>query len=63
MNNTELTCISAIEQLCKFSGRCSNDATVARIDHVCYILKLLSDDKINKVNSLEVFLHKINHTC
>lgn len=50
---------SIVEILREYSGKCGDALVSARIDHACYIIKLMSDEQINEVKSLKEFLLKI----
>lgn len=55
----KLTQMSVIEVLREQSGKRQDKLFSARVDHACYIIKQLTDDEINKVKSLHVFLDNV----
>ena len=56
MSAEKLSGMNAIEQLRKYQGSQKDDAVSARIDHICYIIKRLSDDEVNRIDSLKALL-------
>lgn len=62
MDTEKLTCMIAIKKLSEYRGSQSDAAVSAKIDHVCYIIEHLSDDEVDKINSLRVLLNRLDNT-
>lgn len=57
----QLNRIDIIGKLRKHEGLRNDDLVSAHIDHICYIIKNLSDEQISKVRHLNSFLSKIDN--
>lgn len=57
----QLNRIDIIGKLRKYEGLRNDDLVSAHIDHICYIIKNLSDEQISNVRHLNSFLSKIDN--